>query len=179
MYEFEIQQASQITGVEPAFLAAIIMQESAFKANAVYTDTDGHSSFGPMQIRLPTAKDMLRNNNVTGEMLLKPQIGILAGAHYLRQRLSKYGNKRDAAAAYNAGEARKNAFGEYTNSKGVTSVDKYVTRVMNFYNEYKKSGAPYKPIYLASLKSSKMSLTPLLIGVGVVGLIYMKGDNYE
>lgn len=173
MYDLEIRQASQITGVEPALIAAIIMQESSWKPNVSYKDTDGGSSYGLMQVRLGTARGMLQEPDLTSKILAKPYTNILAGAHYLRRSFLKWRDIRDVVASYNAGKPRKNVLGQYTNSKGVTNVDKYVKRVMRFYKEY-KSGAEFKPLHLVDLKSSPLLFISVL-GLGVVGLIYIKG----
>ena len=166
MYDTEIYQAALITGVESALIAGIIMQESSWKKDATHRDRDGEISYGLMQVRLDTARRMLNTNELTGAMLIKPYTNILAGAHYLRQSFRKWRDVKDVIASYNAGVPRKNALGQYTNSKGDTKVQRYVDRVLGFYKQYKTSKGSFGPIKVGSVVTGTG-----VLWMGVVGII--------
>ena len=173
MYDLEISQASQITGVDKNLIAAIIMQESSWNKNAIYRDKDGGSSYGLMQIRLDTARDLLDEPSLTPSILSRPYTNILAGSHYLRQSFRRWRDIKDVIASYNAGKPRKNALGEYTNSKGITNVQKYVNRVMGYYKQYSSRKGKFEPINFLS-NSQNILLTTSL--VGLVGLVWFNKD---
>jgi soluble lytic murein transglycosylase len=89
--------------LDPALLAAVIYQESKFKANA-------HSSSGAiglMQLLPDTAKGIAVHTGGTAfrvDDLYNPEINVRYGAWYLRHLLQKYRDERTALAAYNAGQ---------------------------------------------------------------------------
>lgn len=164
-YEALIRKVASKSRIEPELLAAHIMAESRFDPNAKYTDVDGVSSYGLMQLRIDTARRMLNAPTLTPTMLLVPETNIMAGAKYLQNSFKRWPNLKDTIASYNAGSPRKNSAGLYVNSKGVTNVQKYVDKVYGYYQEYKK-GLPLKP-----LKSfQNMALSPLFLIIGLVGL---------
>src|SRR5919202_5893726 len=89
--------------LDPALLAAVIYQESKFRA-------DAHSSSGAiglMQLLPDTAKGIAIHTGGSrfrvGD-LYDPEINVRYGAWYLRHLLEKYGDERLALAAYNAGQ---------------------------------------------------------------------------
>ena len=89
--------------LDPALLAAVIYQESKFRANA-------HSSSGAiglMQLLPDTAKGIALHTGGTAfrvDDLYDPELNVRYGAWYLRHLLQKYGDERTALAAYNAGQ---------------------------------------------------------------------------
>lgn len=168
-YDSYIYTAAKLANIEPEIIAAHIMQESSYNPNAVHKDLDGVSSYGLMQVRLDTARNMLNEPKLTPEQLSHPKINILAGAKYIQQSRIKWPNIKDSIAAYNAGKPRKNSAGQYVNSKGVTNVQYYVDRVYGFYQKY-QAGAAFKPV---SFQTSSYIL-PGLIGILGVGLLLWK-----
>ena len=89
--------------LDPALLAAVIYQESKFKADARSTS----GAIGLMQLLPDTAKGIALHTGGSRfrvEDLYEPEINVRYGAWYLRHLLLKYNDERDALAAYNAGQ---------------------------------------------------------------------------
>jgi soluble lytic murein transglycosylase len=89
--------------LDPALLAAVIYQESKFRA-------DAHSpsgAIGLMQLLPDTAKGIALHTGglrFSVDDLYNPEINVRYGAWYLRHLVEKYGDERIALAAYNAGQ---------------------------------------------------------------------------
>src|SRR6266566_9130053 len=89
--------------LDPALLAAVIYQESKFKADA----RSASGAIGLMQLLPNTAKGIAVHTGGAAfriEDLYNPEINVRYGAWYLRHLLDKYGDERTALAAYNAGQ---------------------------------------------------------------------------
>lgn len=89
--------------LDPALLAAVIYQESKFKAGA----RSPSGAIGLMQLLPDTAKGIALHTGGSKfrvQDLYDPEINVRYGAWYLRHLLSKYGEERTALAAYNAGQ---------------------------------------------------------------------------
>jgi soluble lytic murein transglycosylase len=89
--------------LDPALLAAVIYQESKFKADA----KSSSGAIGLMQLLPDTAKGIaLHTGGSRFEVsdLYDPEINVRYGAWYLRHLLRKYHDERTALAAYNAGQ---------------------------------------------------------------------------
>jgi soluble lytic murein transglycosylase len=89
--------------LDPALLAAVIYQESKFKADA----RSSSGAIGLMQLLPDTAKGIALHTGGTAfrvDDLYDPEINVRYGAWYLRHLLQKYGDERTALAAYNAGQ---------------------------------------------------------------------------
>jgi soluble lytic murein transglycosylase len=90
--------------LDPALLAAVIYQESKFKAGA----RSDRGAIGLMQLLPATAKGIAARTGGSQfrvSDLYDPEINVRYGAWYLRHLLDKYGSERVALAAYNAGQA--------------------------------------------------------------------------
>ena len=90
-------------GLDPALLAAVIYQESKFRADA----RSDSGAIGLMQLLPDTAKGIAVHTGGTRfrvEDLYDPEINVRYGAWYLRHLMRKYGNEETALAAYNAGQ---------------------------------------------------------------------------
>jgi soluble lytic murein transglycosylase len=90
--------------LDPALLAAVIYQESKFKAHA----RSDQGAIGLMQLLPETARGIATRTGGSKfrvSDLDDPEINVRYGAWYLRHLLDKYGSKRLALAAYNAGQA--------------------------------------------------------------------------
>lgn len=126
-------------GVDPTLVMAVIQVESGYNPSAV-NPTD--PSYGLMQM-LPATASLLAGRAVSGQELLdNPPLAVDLGTQYLAQGLAKYGNTGDALAAYNAGVPRRNAQGQYVNSRGDTKVQTYVDRVLDAYLTLSGSTVP-------------------------------------
>jgi peptidoglycan lytic transglycosylase len=89
--------------LNPALLAAVIEQESKFRADA----KSSAGAIGLMQLQPATAKGIaLRTGGSKFVLsdLYNPEINVRYGAWYLHHLLLKYGDERLALAAYNAGQ---------------------------------------------------------------------------
>jgi soluble lytic murein transglycosylase len=89
--------------LNPALLAAVIDEESKFRADA----KSSAGAVGLMQLLPATAKGIAIHTGgskfVTRD-LYDPEINVRYGAWYLHHLLQKYGDERLALAAYNAGQ---------------------------------------------------------------------------
>jgi soluble lytic murein transglycosylase len=89
--------------LEPALLAAVIYEESRFRADA----RSDEGALGLMQLLPETAEGIAeRTGGSRFEVgdLLDPEINVRYGSWYLRHLIGKYGNVRTALAAYNGGQ---------------------------------------------------------------------------
>ena len=102
-YEQIVRGHARNYDLDPALLAAVIYQESKFRADA----RSGSGAIGLMQLLPDTAKGIALHTGGTAFRvadLYKPEINVRYGAWYLRHLLEKYGDERTALAAYNAGQ---------------------------------------------------------------------------
>lgn len=93
-------------GVPPEVIKAVIATESSFNPAAIREEPRIHDrSRGLMQVLEGTARGL----GYTGDpkLIHDPAVGIMLGAMLLAQLKAKYGNWRDALAAYNGGKPRK------------------------------------------------------------------------
>ena len=89
--------------LDPALLAAVIYQESKFRANV----ESRSGAIGLMQLLPGTAEGIAIHTGGSRFRvadLYDPEINVRYGAWYLRHLLDKYGDERTALAAYNAGQ---------------------------------------------------------------------------
>jgi soluble lytic murein transglycosylase len=102
-YEQIVRGHADNYSLDPALVAAVIYQESKFKADARSTS----GAIGLMQLLPDTAKGIALHTGGSAfrvDDLYDPEINVRYGAWYLRHLLQKYGEERAALAAYNAGQ---------------------------------------------------------------------------
>ena len=102
-YEQIVRGHARNYDLDPALLAAVIYQESKFKADAESTS----GAIGLMQLLPDTAKGIaLHTGGAAFRVadLYDPELNVRYGCWYLRHLLRKYGDERTALAAYNAGQ---------------------------------------------------------------------------
>lgn len=172
-----IQEMAQKYAVEPALIKAHIKQESNWDVNASrYEARKGDASWGLMQLLLNTARQMLGQPNLTTTQLIQPAVNIEAGTKFIAYNLNRFGNMRDAIAAYNAGSPRIDPkTGKYTNQS-------YVDKVTNNYNVYSTMGT--SPVAEAAIDTTQAVTdvvstvtgddnTPYYVmgAIGLVGLV--------
>ena len=102
-YEQIVRGHARNYDLDPALLAAVIYQESKFKADA----ESRSGAIGLMQLLPDTAKGIaLHTGGAAFRVadLYDPELNVRYGCWYLRHLLRKYGDERTALAAYNAGQ---------------------------------------------------------------------------
>jgi peptidoglycan lytic transglycosylase len=89
--------------LDPALLAAVIYEESKFKAGA----RSKSGAIGLMQLLPNTAEGIALHTGGTAfrvDDLYNPEINVRYGAWYLHHLMQKYGDEKTALEAYNAGQ---------------------------------------------------------------------------
>ncbi|HKB19691.1 MAG TPA: lytic transglycosylase domain-containing protein [Gaiellaceae bacterium] len=102
-YEQIVRGHARNYDLDPALLAAVIYQESKFRADA----KSSSGAIGLMQLRPQTAEGIAIRTGGTRfrtSDLYNPELNVRYGSWYLRHLLDKYGDETDALAAYNAGQ---------------------------------------------------------------------------
>lgn len=102
-YEAIVKTHARNYDLPPALLAAVIYSESKFDASA----RSQAGAVGLMQLLPDTAQGIAVRTGGNGFVpsdLLDPEINVRYGSWYLRHLLDKYGDEKDALAAYNAGQ---------------------------------------------------------------------------
>lgn len=126
-YEKAVRGAAAAYGLSPAFLRAVIHAESAFNPNAL----SSKGAQGLMQLMPATAGDMGVSDAFDAVQ------NIRGGARYLAQLLKDFhGNRRLAAAAYNAGPG---AVRKYRGVPPYAETRVYVERVGTLFRRYSKA----------------------------------------
>jgi soluble lytic murein transglycosylase-like protein len=152
--------------VEPALIKAHIKQESNWDVNASRFEAHkGDASWGLMQLLLSTAREVLGNSNLTTTQLIQPRVNIEAGTKFIAQLQRRFGNMRDAIAAYNAGSPRLGKDGKYVNQD-------YVDKVTKNYELYKTLGTAAGNVAIEATSESAIT-TYALLGVGLLGVVIL------
>lgn len=113
-----IKEASEKYGVGEDIISAVIKQESSFNAQAV----SRCGAQGLMQLMPATAKSLGVTNPFDAEQ------NIMAGTHYLKQKLDEFGGDLSLAlAAYNAGSG---AVRKYAGIPPYQETQNYVNKIM-------------------------------------------------
>lgn len=145
-YSSHINNFSQIYGLNPYLVAAVIKTESDFKPYA----KSSKNAYGLMQITASTgewaAKEM-RIDNFKVDQLLEPEYNIRMGCWYLNNLKKEFdGNMDLVLAAYNGGRGNVQKWlasdehskdGKSLHYIPFKETDKYVKRVKTYYNIYK------------------------------------------
>lgn len=117
--------------VDAALIAAVIKQESGFNAKAY---NKGSGATGLMQLIPSTARSLGVTN------AYDPDQNIMGGTKYLSQLLKQFnGDVKKALAGYNWGPNRA-AIRNGNYSAMPRETQNYVTKVPQYYEQYKKSG---------------------------------------
>lgn len=169
-----IQEMGQKYGIEPAWIKAHIKAESNWDVNASRFEAHkGDASWGLMQLLLATAKQVLGNSNLTTTQLIQPRVNIEAGTKFLADNWRRWGNMRDAIAAYNAGSPRLGSDGKYVNQD-------YVDKVTKYYDMYKTIGiAVSKEDFIPSVDNPVTLSVYALIGIGAVAAVLGSSGRAE
>jgi soluble lytic murein transglycosylase len=102
-YEQIVRGHARHYRLDPALLAAVIYQESKFRADV----RSRSGAVGLMQLLPATAKGIAVHTGGSRfrvDDLYNPEINVRYGSWYLRHLLDRYGDEQTALAAYNAGQ---------------------------------------------------------------------------
>jgi soluble lytic murein transglycosylase len=102
---FDLPGAARGARLDPAFVAAVALEESAFDPRAV----SSAGARGLLQLMPATGAELARALGIrdfSAERLFDPAVNLRLGTAYLRRLLDRYGASAPALAAYNAGPAR-------------------------------------------------------------------------
>ena len=141
-YPLEYQQIvrghARHYSLDPALLAAVIYQESKFKADA----RSSSGAIGLMQLLPGTAKGIAIHTGGTRfevDDLYDPEINVRYGAWYLRHLMQRYGDERTALAAYNAGQDNVDRWRDSGEGIQFAETRHYVDRVEELKRLYRRA----------------------------------------
>ncbi len=123
-------------GLDPAFVAAVVYQESKFRTNA----KSSSGAIGLMQLTPETAHGIAIRTHGSAfhtSDLYDPEINIRYGAWYLHNLFAKYHSERLVLAAYNAGQGNVDRW--RSNGQGIQFAETraYVKRVEHLKSIYR------------------------------------------
>jgi peptidoglycan lytic transglycosylase len=131
-YEHIVRGHAENYRLDPALVAAVIYQESKFRADA----RSDSGAVGLMQLLPETAKGIAaRTGGSQFEVddLYDPEINVRYGSWYLRHLIDKYGTEERALAAYNGGQGNLDRGVVYPETRH------YVDRVLELRGIYRKA----------------------------------------
>jgi soluble lytic murein transglycosylase len=137
-YEQIVRGHARNYSLDPALLAAVIYQESKFKADA----RSDSGAIGLMQLLPDTAKGIALHTGGSAfevDDLYNPEINVRYGAWYLRHLLEKYGDERTALAAYNAGQDNVDRWRRAGRGIRFSETSAYVARVEELKTIYRRA----------------------------------------
>ena len=124
--------------LDPALLAAVIYQESRWRAGA----KSSSGAIGLMQLTPETARGIAIRTHGSAfhtQDLYNPEINIRYGAWYLDNLFKKYGNERLVLAAYNAGQGNVDKWRANGQSIQFAETRAYVTQVEDVKQIYRNA----------------------------------------
>jgi soluble lytic murein transglycosylase len=124
-YDPELRRAAQDEGVDPALVAALILQESSFDTGAL----SRAGARGLMQVMPATGRRIARDKGrrFRRAALHDPETSLDFGTHYLRQMSERYpGAVEKVLAAYNAGPHRVDA---WTAARGELPAEEFIESI--------------------------------------------------
>ena len=140
-YEQIVRGHARNYQLDPTLLAAVIYQESKFKADA----RSKSGAIGLMQLLPDTAKGIALHTGGSQfrvEDLYDPEINVRYGAWYLRHLLLKYGDEHEALAAYNAGQDNVDRWRRAGKGIQFAETRAYVDRVEELKRIYRRAYGP-------------------------------------
>ena len=123
--------------LDPALVAAVIYQESKFRAHA----RSSSGAIGLMQLLPATAKGIAIHTGGSRFRVAdldNPEINVRYGAWYLRHLLDKYGDEKTALAAYNAGQENVDHWRASGSGIAFSETRHYVSRVEHLETLYRR-----------------------------------------
>jgi soluble lytic murein transglycosylase len=125
-------------GLDPALVAAVIYQESKFRASVVSSS----GAIGLMQLTPATARGIAirtGGSKFRTQDLFNPEINIRYGAWYLDNLFKKYGNETLVLAAYNAGQGNVDRWRSEGEGIQFPETRAYVKRVEHLTSIYRRA----------------------------------------
>ena len=145
-YRDEIRQAALSQGLEPAYIAAVVMAESSYRPDAVSAD----NAQGLMQVTPSTAEwiaGKLGETYAEGT-LFDPVTNLRYGCWYLAWLMQRYdGDMSTASSAYFQGQGAVDGWlrdpqysknGRTLDQPATQATRTYVDRIMSYYEKYKE-----------------------------------------
>ncbi len=140
-----VSEQARENGLDPNLVYAVIRQESGFHADV----ESGAGAIGLMQLTPDTFEWLQRKEGaqtaLSPDALTQPDVNVRYGCRFLALLLKKYGVRRTALCAYNAGMGRVDSWlGDASVSKDGRNLDaipyaetrNYVERVEESYRQY-------------------------------------------
>ncbi|TMK80451.1 MAG: lytic transglycosylase domain-containing protein [Actinobacteria bacterium] len=137
-YEQIVRGHARNYRLDPALLAAVIYQESKFRADA----KSDSGAIGLMQLKPETAKGIAirtGGNRFQTSDLYNPEINVRYGSWYLRHLLDKYDDEKTALAAYNAGQQNVDTWRAQGRGIQFSETRAYVDRVEHLKHVYRRA----------------------------------------
>src|SRR5881296_3163851 len=137
-YEAIVRGHARNYRLDPAFLAAVIYQESKFDASA----RSESGAVGLMQLTPGTARGIaIRTGGSAFRVsdLTDPDINIRYGCWYLQHLFQKYGDERLVLAAHNAGQGNVDRWRAQGQGIQFAETKAYVERVEDLKATYRKA----------------------------------------
>lgn len=137
-YESIVRGHARNYDLDPALLAAVIYQESKFKADA----KSSSGAIGLMQLKPETAEGIaIRTGGTKFQTsdLYNPELNIRYGSWYLRHLLDKYSDEKLALAAYNAGQRNVDRWRAEGKEIQFSETRAYVDRVEHLKSVYHRA----------------------------------------
>lgn len=139
-YEGIVRGHAENYRLDAALLAAVIYQESRFRADA----KSAAGAIGLMQLTPETAQGIAtRTGGARFELadLYDPELNVRYGSWYLRHLLDKYEDERLALAAYNAGQGNVDRWRREGKEIQFPETRHYVARVLELKEIYARAYA--------------------------------------
>lgn len=145
-YKNIVSKYSEIYDLDPYLVFSIIKVESSFTPDAV----SGKNARGLMQITEKTGNwgaEQIKLSNYSSNQLFDPETNIEIGCWYLSVLYNEFGSTDLVLAAYNGGSGNVSRWlkdrslsqdGKSLSKIPFTETDKYVRKVKNCYEIYKK-----------------------------------------
>ena len=137
-YEQIVRGHARNYRLDPALLAAVIYQESKFRADA----KSDSGAIGLMQLKPETARGIAirtGGNRFQTSDLYNPEINVRYGSWYLRHLLDKYDDEKTALAAYNAGQQNVDTWRAQGRGIQFSETRAYVDRVEHLKHVYRRA----------------------------------------
>jgi peptidoglycan lytic transglycosylase len=139
-YATDVRIHARENRLDPALLAAVIYQESKFRADA----QSSSGAIGLMQLTPSTARGIAirtGGSQFHTDDLYNPEINIRYGAWYLANLFHKYRSERLVLAAYNAGQGNVDAWRARSEPIQFPETIAYVHRVEHLKRIYRTAWA--------------------------------------